>query len=260
MSISGESDSEINWESIISCADEVSVNYESILNCSPQDINELKSKMLNKNIVLVDSSLRLELSKIVNHRSVKSHFLKYFDYIEMREGKWWGYSLYSEIFYQVLLGAIKNQDYKGSVIFLGNSPVVFPILEVLTSFGFNDFVFMDCSSRDEGVDLKLKSYQGFIGANFSMVDSTTFIQSQKEYSLCFVIDKTYSAQVIDDMSYFHFLSSRSMVFDIVGSTNFLFKEVGALGVDIVEFDTIQDLLKRIYLAKISQYARDIGYL
>ena len=43
------------------------------------------------------------------------------------------------------------------------------------------------------------------------------------------------------MSYFHFLSSQSMVFDMVGSSNFAFDEVRALGVKTMEFSKIRQV-------------------
>lgn len=260
-SFSAKDTSKIEWSEVIKKTKElIPLQFEEILGCDSEDVNGLKSKILDKDVILVDPSLRTKISKIVNHRSVKSHFLQYFDYLEKRDGAWWGYSLYSEIFHQILLSAIKNQDYKGSVIFLGVNSLVFPIVEVLTGFGFTDFVFLNCSSESGSIEESLKTYKGFIGAQFSTVDSTTFIQSQKEYSLCFVMDDVYSTQILDDMSYFHFLSTQSMVFDIASSSNFLFKEVKALGVDVVSSEQIQERLNHIYHTKITQYARDIGVL
>ena len=180
-------------------------------------------------------SLRLKVKKIVARRSVSSHFLNYFDFLENRNGELWGYSLFSDVFYQAILNAIENQDFKGPVIFLGNHPLIYPVFNVLARFGFEEFVFLQLTDEPFDKNLLAEMNKGFWGLKFSSVDSTAFIQSQKEYSMCFVLDQCYSQQILDDMSYFHFLSQRSLVFDLVGNSNFMFKEVKALGVGVVTF-------------------------
>ncbi|MCJ8277763.1 MAG: hypothetical protein HRT44_10400 [Bdellovibrionales bacterium] len=247
-----------HWQELTESIKDLPHTYEEKSQVTSLEKQNLNKLIEGQDIVLVDQSLRIHLKDIVKHRSVRSHFLGYFDYLENREGKWWGFSLYSELFYQVLIKAIKNQDFKGSVIFLGLNPVLLPIVEVLTGFGFDDFVFLNVGEQQDELQTYFDKLKGFIGADLTIVDSTTFIQSQKEYSFCFVMESSYDQQTLDDMSYFHFLSSQSLVFDIVGSENFLFKEVRALGVEIVEFEHIQKQLVETYAVKIKDFARDLG--
>lgn len=259
LTLSNQSPPHISWQNVIDdFSKKHSVESASMDNVNPLEVKELNELIKDKDIILIDRELRTSLSRLVQHRSVSSHFIQYFDYLEKREGRWWGYSVYTSIFYQVMVNAIKNKDYKGSVIFLGANPLVLPIMEVLTGFGFVDFVFLDSEDNDSMIPNLAKHTKGFIGIKVSVVDSTAFIQSQQEYSLCFVMNQNYSRQILDDMSYFHFLSSQSIVFDVVGSQNFLFKEVKALGVDIIENGSIVEQSQKAYLSKMEQFARDIG--
>lgn len=204
--------------------------------------------------VIVNGPQSLEMYKVINYRSVGSHFLDYIDLIENRAGKLWGHSLYSEVFFDCLLQAVRNQDYKGSVIFLGEHPRVLPMLEVLAKFGFKDFDFLNLSNERPVFDHVQTKIQGFLDTQVSSVESAAFVRSQKEYSLCFVLFDQYSPQILEDMSYFHFLSTNSMVFDFSGQSNFLFKEVRALGVDVFDFAQIQEVYRSKLVAKLLQIA------
>ena len=83
-----------------------------------------------------------------------------------------------------------------------------------------------------------QSTQGLYDLKLTTVDSNQFIQSQKEYSMCLIAEKNYSKEELEDMSYFHFLSSKSMIFDLVGQSNFQYAEAKALGVGLVPFDDL----------------------
>ena len=175
---------------------------------------------------------------IVERRSVGSHFLQYIDLVRKEAGQLWGYSLFSEAFKEVFLSSIQNQDFKGPVIFLGASPLALPIIQILAAFGFDDFVFLTLK-EDRSLNKKLMdNLKGLLGIRVSVVDSAAFIQSQKEYSFCFVMSSNYPKQTLEDMSYFHFLSSKSMVFNAIGESNFLFKEIRALEVSVTDFEKI----------------------
>ena len=194
------------------------------------------------------------MSRVVSHRSVGSHFLDYIDFIEKKQGLLWGRSIFSDVFFDGLIRAIRNQDFKGPVIFLGNHPSALPTIDVLARFGFEDFVFLDLSEKV--MDKKKKIYEDlmkFLGIHISAVDARAFIRSQKEFSLCFVMEDEYDSQILEDMSYFHFLSNHSIVFDLSGRSNFLFKEVKALGVDLVENKTLEDISFNMHVKLIKEY-------
>lgn len=198
------------------------------------------------------------IGKSVAKRSVGSHFLNYLDFIEFNNGEAWGHSLFSNVFRDTLLNSIKNQDFKGAVIFLGHSSLALPIIEVLASFGFEEFVFLDEESASVDYTQYNGANMGLIKTKVSTVDSTAFIQSQKEYSFCFVMKDYYSQQTLDDMSYFHFLSSQSMVFDLSGQSNFLFQEVDALGVGVTRFEPILEAWSQQIAEKIKIVAEKSG--
>ena len=217
----------------------------------------LEQQVKESDICVASGNVCLSLSETVKYRSVASHFINYIDFVTKQEGKLWGQSVFSEVFLGVLLKTIQNQDFKGSVIFLGNNPLVLPTLEVLARFGFEDFVFVDLEDNGD-FDYYQKHLSGILKTKISKVDSTAFIRSQKEYSLCFVMRESYSQQTLDDMSYFHFLSSQSIVFDLSGNSNFLFKEVKALGVSVTEHKVIAQLQKQKIVELILQYASKVS--
>ena len=102
-----------------------------------------------------------------------------------------------------------------------------------------------------------KSTQGIFDIQLSTIDSSNFIQSQKEYSICLVAEKEYSGDEIEDMSYFHFLSAKSMIFDLVGQSNFQYEEVRALGVGIVEHEILLNNELESSLNRIHEALKDL---
>ncbi|MCB0378865.1 MAG: hypothetical protein KDD33_10260 [Bdellovibrionales bacterium] len=250
--------SSLDWNPVLeNLKKEIEFEFSEIDQLAIDDAKGIREAIEGFDIILVDTYLRERLNRVVAHRSVNSHFLNYFDFLERKEGKLWGYSLFNEVFYRSMLGAIKNQDFKGPVIFLGCSPLLLPVIDVLGRFGFQDFVFLDIENDKEEVEKFLQMSKSLMGVHFSSVDSTAFIQSQKEYSLCFVVKNHYNQQILDDMSYFHFLSNRSIVFDLAGASNFLFKEVRALGVELVPFGATFSIFVEIFSNKIINLGKEM---
>jgi len=214
--------------------------------------SDVKAKINENDYALLGGSETMRASRVVKRRSVGSHFLNYIDFIYKKDGELWGESIFSRVFREVLLRSIKNQDFKGPVIFLGHSPLSLPIIEVLSGFGFEDFVFLSLNSAKLDTAQYEASATGLINTKVSHVDSTAFIQSQKEYSFCFVMEDHYSRQTLEDMSYFHFLSSQSIVYDLSGRSNFFFDEVIALGVTLTEFSWVKEEWLRVIKDRIQK--------
>lgn len=232
---------------------------KAFANWTLQSQEAMETKVLKEILLSYDYSIlsdlhTIEAHKSIHHRSVGSHFLKYIDLVVNEGGKLWGYSAFSEVFREVLLRSIQNQDYKGSVIFLGQSPLALPVIDVLASFGFEDFVFLQLAADRSIQKFMDRELSGLWGVEVSTVDSAAFIQSQKEYSFCFVMEPEYPLQTLEDMSYFHFLSTNSLVFDLVGESNFLFQEVEALGVEVMKFKGIRELWVKILGHKLDEIA------
>ncbi len=205
-------------------------------------------------MALISGEASREVTSFIQRRSLGSHFLSYVDFVVNKSGKLWGHSLFVQVFKNVLLKSIQNQDFKGSVIFLGHSSLALPIVDVLASFGFEDFVFLKTGEKDQDFSHLQPNVTGLISTKVSAVDSTAFIQSQKEYSFCFVMEDDYSTRTLEDMSYFHFLSSKSIVFDLSGRSNFLFKEVKALGVTVAEFEPVREIWAQVIAKSLKENA------
>ena len=216
------------------------------------------SFLKEKDFILLQGDHCNNATRVVKKRSVGSHFLSYIDFISVEQGEFWGHSVFSDVFREALLRSIENQDFKGSVIFLGHSPLALPIIGVLASFGFEDFVFLRHAETSYDFSKYDAALSGLINTQISHVDSTDFIQSQKEYSFCFVMEEFYSERTLEDMSYFHFLSSQSMVFDLSGHSNFLFQEVKALGVRVNEFSVVLEIWNRMISEKIGRIALNLS--
>ncbi|MEM7646648.1 MAG: hypothetical protein AAF203_07055, partial [Pseudomonadota bacterium] len=60
-------------------------------------------------------------------------------------------------------------------------------------------------------------------------------------------------QILEDMSYFHFLSNQSLVFDLSGHSNFLFPEVRALGVQVIGYQGLQKLALQTHTQKMKEF-------
>lgn len=203
-------------------------------------------------LAFFQGNICLSLNSKVARRSVGSHFLSYIDWVGVNRGELWGESLFSEAFYQSILGAFKNQNFKGAVIFLGDNPMSVPVVDTLAGFGFSQFDFLNLESENKSFQHIQSRVKGIFDTKASLVDSESFVRSQTEYSLCFVLYDHYEEQILDDMSYFHFLSNKSIVFDLSGQSNFLLKEVKALGVDLVDFDDLMASYMDIVEKRLSQ--------
>ena len=142
----------------------------------------LKIHLENFDVAILLDDFSFLGPSVVQRRSVGSHFLQYIDLVVREDGQFWGYSLFSEAYREVLLQSIQNQDFKGPVIFLGTSPIALPIIQVLANFGFNDFVFLMLNREKRRSTEILKNMKGLLGITVSSVDSAAFIQSQKEGS------------------------------------------------------------------------------
>ena len=113
------------------------------------------------------------------------------------------------------------------------------MVQVLSRFGCREITFLQTAEHQvRALDDLQKATKSIFDLRLSLVDSTAFIQSQKEYSLCLVAENSYSEEVIEDMSYFHFLSSKSMIIDLVGQSNFQYDDVKALGVGLIDFEIL----------------------
>ena len=219
--------------------------------------DSIEEKLNLVDFAIVNGDECLEIYKTINHRSVGSHFLNYIDFVFKDDNKSWGYSTFTEAFVEVFRSSIKSHDYKGSVIFLGHNHLVAPTLSALNQFGFNEFVFLELDEPLD-VDHYLSHKTGLFDVKVSKVNSQAFIQSQKEYSLCFSMYDNYPQQTLDDMSYFHFLSNQSMVFDLSGNSNFLFEEVKALGVEVVDYQQVLQVRKKYMMAKFLEIANKMS--
>ncbi len=219
---------------------------------------EITKLLQEHDFTIIDGELSLSMGPFVKKRSVSSHFLDYVDFVTPVKNELWGQSVFSEVFLELLRNSIENQDFKGPVIFLGDNEKVFPIIQVLAGFGFEDFVFLSLPDQATQFAHYNPARTGLLQAKISKVDSTTFIQSQKEYSFCFVMEEKYSTQTLEDMSYFHFLSSRSIVYDMSGRSNFLFKEVKALGVTVADYSRLQTIWAAVLRQRIQEIASKAG--
>lgn len=235
----------------------LSVDWESEKS-SGRDTKDLKKRLGQFDFSILGGNYCLQAFKAIQHRSVGSHFLKYVDLVSKENGQLWGHSVFSLVFREVLLKSIQNQDFKGSVIFLGQSALAFPVIDVLAGFGFEDFVFLKLPNSRDQLNLFDQNDFGLLGVEVSAVDSGAFIQSQKEYSFCFVMESVYPQQTLEDMSYFHFLSTNSLVFDLMGNSNFLFKEVKALDVDVMPFPSIQEIWAKTLCHQVDEIASKMG--
>ena len=179
----------------------------------------------------------IEVGDLVHHSNLNLHYIKYFDVIENIKGKLWGDSLFSKSFNQVFLDLRKNRQLAGSVIFLGGAPYYSPIVYTLAKFGYRDFNFL-CTQEEFATVAKIS--KNLIDVRLHLLDSAELIQSSKEYSLCLVTSLRYPESVLSDISYFHFLSQRSLVLNLVGDTNFPFQEVSALSTEVVGPNSMSD--------------------
>ncbi len=197
----------------------------------------------------------VEVNNIVHRRKLDIHYMNYLDVIENINGNLWGDSLFSHSFKQVFLNLRKNRQLSGSVIFLGGSANLSPIVDTLAKLGFQDFNFLCNEEEFKHVQQISKN---LVRVNLQVLDSTQLIQSSKEYSLCFVSDGQYPDSVLSDISYFHFLSQRSLVLNLVGTSNFPFQEVIALGTEVVDPDSLTDVRQTHLREKILNYAKKLS--
>ncbi len=188
----------------------------------------------------IESSLCVDINQLLHQHSSLSHRLGYSDLVLNKSGSLWGENLFSEAFNHCFMDLMQKHKYQGSVLFLGIQPQATPIIEVLSRFGFTDFVFLDTKEAVSEFAELGERLKRFLKVQITRVDPNHFLKGQKTFSLCFVVDDHYEQQIIEDMSYFHFLSDHSCVFDLSRTSNFLFKEVKALGVEVVEFRTIEN--------------------
>lgn len=221
------------------------------------DLDLAEAKIKEHPFTIVEGESCQKVKQLIQFRSLGSHFLNYVDIIENRGGELWGNSLFTRGFQEVLYNVVKAQGSKGSVVFLGRSPLIYPILEVLAQFGFEDFDLLVVDEKIEQTAAFERMSSSFLKTKITSIHSTALIRSQKEYYLCFVLSDHYSTQIIEDMSYFHFLSTHSFVFDLSAQSNFHFAEVKALGVEVIGFPTIQEHYAKHIIAALENTSRRV---
>ena len=241
-----------DWEPVKTALSEaVSCQFKEVTATRENLQESLTPVFQESEIILVDIPFRIQLEKYISYQTVRSHFMNYCDYLEKKDGKWWAQSVFSEIFHPIMLDVVRRQKFKGPAIFLGISPLCIPILDTLARVGVNEVAFLKVADEVSSMEEEFhESLGALFGIRFTQVDSTAFIQSEKEYAFCFVAKENYASQVLDDMSYFHFLSQRSTVFDLCRKSNFLFPEVKALGVRVIEEKDLSERQTKAYLEKI----------
>lgn len=221
------------------------------------EVSEFKKLMEDYDLTLIQGPLSLNLHKVLPHRSIGSHFIRYTDCVFLEDRQLWGHAIFSQVIGRILKKYVRDHDAKGPVIFLGEGSLILPTVQTLAQQGFKDFVFLKLVDENTFEPITSAS-TGLLDIKASSVDSNAFIQSQKEYSLCFVMQDEYSMQTLEDISYFHFLSNQSIVFDFSGRSNFSFKEVAALGVESVNFKVLSEAWASILSEKIVQIALKKG--
>ncbi len=232
--------------------EKLSFDLESIEDAT--DKTHLIKTLKKAPVTLIESDLCYDVFQNLQHHSSLSYRLGYSDIVVNKAKSLWGENLFSEAFYQCFMRVLKKQRFSGSVLFLGVKPISIPIIEVLSRYGFSDFVFLDTKDSTlefHNIQNRLKT---FLSGHVSKVVPSYFLKSQKNFSLCFVVDDVYDSQILEDMSYFHFLSDHSCVFDLSRRSNFLFKEVKALGVEVVELKTIEDYYLDVLVSFINNQA------
>lgn len=224
--------------------------------CFQEQDFEISTENLKKfDISFLCGQSCVNVNDIVHRRNLDIHYIHYLDVIENKKGELWGDSLFSRSFKQVFLSLRKNRQLSGSIIFLGGAAYLSPIVDTLAKFGFRDFNFL---CKDEEFKQVLQISKNLVGVHLQILDSTQLIQSSKEYSLCFVTADQYPESVLSDISYFHFLSQRSLVLNLVGISNFPFQEVSALGTEVVEPGSLTDIRQAQLREKILDYAKKLS--
>jgi hypothetical protein len=192
--------------------------------------------LLGSDITLLASGLCVDVWPLISRSSVSAHFSHYFDCVTHSRGHLWGESLFTQGFRQSFQRLRHNRSWGQSVIFLGEDSRISPMIEVLATFGFKDFALFNGGRELERAHVLA---QRLVGIKIHKVQSKDLVQSAKEYSLCFICSSQYSDNVLADISYFHFLSVKSLVLKLKEFSNFPFDEVKALGTEVVE---TQDIL------------------
>ena len=151
--------------------------------------------LLDVDISLIQGPACHHLASRIKNRSVGSHFLKYVDLVIKKDRELWGSSLFSEVFKEVFFRSLENQGEKGSVIFLGDSHLSAPLIQVLCGFGIDEFVFLTLNEEDKSlIKAQEEIMAGLIGVQVSRVDFRIFIQNPTRYRFCFVTQKEYSQE------------------------------------------------------------------
>ena len=226
-------------------------NHVKSLGCDPVwavfDGDELSLDTVKPfDLAFLSQHFCLQASEFVHHFSVGSHFLKYADILYWDAGQLWGAGLVEEALAQVFRHNLSIHRKNESVLFVGTGSSFWPIVRTLSQFGCHDFRVLEVGQSIE-FDSDFLRKIGLFQLNLSTIESETFLESQHEYGLCFVMEDQYPQESLEDMSYFHFLSNQSLVFDFSGHSNFAFSDLEQLGVKVVSFK--ENELARVELAK-----------
>lgn len=213
---------------------DLEISYEQV---GADELEPKKEHFPDESLTLIKGELSYKMQGLVAHMTSSSHFSGHMDCIENYAGRLWGRSLLSHSFEHSFLRLRKSHSLGGRVLFLGSSPLANPLMAVLAKMGFSEFSFL---SSGKDFERAKKQCQTLIGVKVQEVVSTDLIQSSKEYSLCFVLEKNYPDTTLSDLSYFHFLSVQSLVLEMTSGSNFPFSEVKALGTEIVSIDQIRE--------------------
>lgn len=195
-----------------------------------------------KQSILLMDRLPLQAQSDGFQLSTVSYRLGFADFITCQNNRWIADSLYLNVFFRLLTRTLQKQSLSGLVLFLGLQPLAVPIIEAAHKLGFNHFVFLKTEHSEMEQTEVLERTKAFLNIKIDWMESHEFLNDQRSYALCFVMDQDYEAAVIEDMSYFHFLSENSCVFDIAKARSFQFDGVEDIGVPVVRFEEWMPLL------------------
>ena len=246
-------DSRSDWdpEGLLSRVSSVEVGFTRHLGLKGQPRDFMPSVLEGKHMAWVEGQLSEALCQWVEFSSVSSHLLGYWDCLEQRQGLWWGFSLFPEIFRQLLLEILSDGASKGPVLFLGISPRVWPMGEVLIQLGLDQMSFLNTPTLDQ-VSIKSKFHR-FWGCQVDFIELKDLVQGLKKYSLCFLMDPQALGLDFGQGSELSFLAHGSVLFDTVGLSSLLKTQSCELGFLLVEESQFHPIREKLYLKQIYKY-------
>jgi len=196
-------------------------------------------------LVCLSGPLSYRVGQWLTVRSMNCREGDYVDLLIPSNNGWFGESLQSLVFKDILVSWLKKLKTIDDVLFLGIDERVITLIPLIHSLGGRKFYFFDSGNITEQLKKRVEeACAKLIRCESQFVKERAFLRDVKIYKVAIVSADFLGPEQVEDFSYFHFLRGDSLLIEGSPIKGFPFSVAESLGIPVVYFKDISVLISQ----------------